>query len=68
MLFQWWREGIQPMRRAEEVLQGLGWGDIFNAQWNHRNAFVHGAFDFALDLGGSIGVGSKTPAPSPAPL
>ena len=59
MPFQGWGEGVKPVRRADEVFQGLGRSDIFDPQWNHRDSFVYCAFHLELNLSRGIGVSRK---------
>jgi hypothetical protein len=53
------REGIEPVRRADEVLEGLSERNVLDTERDDRDALVDGAFDLALDLGRLVGARGK---------
>src|SRR5437773_11455404 len=52
-------ECIQPVRRANEVFQGIGWRDIFDPERNDRYTLVDRALDLPLNLCRGIGICRK---------
>ena len=59
MLFHWRRHGVEPVDRADEIVEGFSWGNIFDAEGKNGQAAADGAFDFFGDVAGSVGVGGK---------
>jgi hypothetical protein len=71
MLLERRREGVEPMRRADEIFERITRRDILDAKGNDRNGFVDGALDLAFDLWGRIRVAGNstiTRAPFMAPM
>ena len=59
MFFHWRGHGVEPVDRADEIVQGLAWGNVFDAEGENGQAAADGAFDFFGDVAGSVGVGGE---------
>jgi hypothetical protein len=51
-----WGEGVEPVGIHEGELHGAGGEHVLDAVGNEDFLFADGAFDFAADLGGVVGV------------
>src|SRR5580658_470094 len=66
VLFQRWRERVEPVNGAEVIFHRSRRFDFFNAQRKYRPSFRDGALDFPMNLMGNIGVGGKYEHHDPA--
>ena len=59
MLFHGRGHGVEPVDRADEIVEGFSGGNVFDAKGKNGQAAADGAFDFFGDVAGGVGVGGK---------
>jgi hypothetical protein len=48
--------GVEPMAAADKIFEVLRWDHVLDAEWDNRDAFVHGALDLPHHLRRTVGV------------
>lgn len=59
MLFHGRGHGVEPVNRADEIVERLTRGNVFDAEGENGQAAADGAFDFFGDVAGGVGVGGE---------